>query len=80
MISSTVYSEIATEPTVIAVPVFNTEPATGFGVDIGSSWAAPGLVMTVRKTRLSAFLRRIETQALTDVNNMLFKISATPDR
>jgi hypothetical protein len=80
VISSTVYNEIAAEPTVVIVPVFETEPATGFGVDIGGGWAAPGLVTTVRKIRLNRFLRRIEMQALTDVNNMLFKILATPDR
>ena len=80
VISSTVYNEIAAEPTVVVVPVFETEPATGFGVDIGGGWAAPGLVTTVRKIRLNRFLRRIELQALADVNNMLFKILATPDR
>jgi hypothetical protein len=32
VISSTVYNEIASEPTVIVVPVFASEPDTGFGV------------------------------------------------
>ena len=80
VISSTVYNEIVAEPTVVVAPVFETEPATGFGVDLGGGWAAPGLVTTVRKIRLNRFLRRIELQALTDVNNMLFKILATPER
>lgn len=81
IISSTVYNEIPSEPTVIAVPVFDTEPDTGFGVDLGENdWAAPGLVTSLRKTRLSAQHRRIDIQALTDVNNMLFKILATPER
>jgi len=81
VVSSTVYNEIPSEPTVIVVPVFDTEPDTGFGVDLGDNdWAAPGLVTTLRKTRLSALQRRIDVQALTDVNNMLFKILATPDR
>ena len=80
VISSTVYNEIAAEPTVVVVPVFETEPATGFGVDIGGGWAAPGLVTTVRKIRLNRLLRRIEIQAPTDVINMLFTILATPDR
>ena len=81
VISSTVYNEIASEPTVIAVPVFDNEPDTGFGVDLGENdWAAPGLVTSLRKSRLTRYLRRIEVQALTDVNNMLFKILATPDR
>lgn len=35
VISSTIYNEIASEPTVIVVPVFATEPDTGFGVDLG---------------------------------------------
>lgn len=81
VISSTVYNEIPSEPTVIVVPVFATEPDTGFGVDLGESdWAAPGLVTNLRKARLSAHRRRIDVQGLTDVNNMLFKILATPDR
>jgi hypothetical protein len=81
VISSTVYNEIPSEPTVIAVPAFDSEPDTGFGVDLGESdWAAPGLVTSLRKVRLSEFRRRIDVQALTDVNNMLFKILATPDR
>ncbi|KUH87772.1 type II toxin-antitoxin system PemK/MazF family toxin [Mycobacterium sp. IS-1556] len=81
VISSTVYNEIPSEPTVIVVPVFATEPDTGFGVDLGESdWAAPGLVTSMRKTRLNARRRRIDVQALTDINNMLFKILATPDR
>ena len=80
VISSTVYNEISSEPTVIVVPVFDTEPDTGFGVDLGGGWAAPGLVTSLRKARLNEHRRRIDVQALTDVNNMLFKILATPDR
>jgi PemK-like, MazF-like toxin of type II toxin-antitoxin system len=80
VISSTVYNEIPSEPTVIVVPVFDTEPDAGFGVDLGSGWAAPGLVTNLRKARLNEHRRRIDIQALTDVNNMLFKILATPDR
>ncbi len=79
VISSTVYNEIATEPTVVVVPVFSSEPDTGFGVDLGDGWAAPGLVTSLRKARLGERRRRIDVQALTDVNNMLFKILATPD-
>lgn len=41
---------------------------------------APGLVTSLRKARLSALGRRIDVQTLTDVNNMLLKILATPDR
>ncbi|MGB8199544.1 MAG: MazF family transcriptional regulator [Pseudonocardiaceae bacterium] len=80
VISSTVYNEIATEPTVVAVPVFASEPDTGFGVDLGGGWAAPGLVTSLRKARLDEPRRHIDVQALTNVNNMLFKILATPDR
>ena len=80
VISSTVYNEILSEPTVIVVPVFDTEPDTGFGVDLGEGWAAPGLVTSLRKVRLAQLRRRIDVQALTDVNNMLFKILATPER
>jgi hypothetical protein len=80
VISSTVYNEISSEPTVVVVPVFDTEPDTGFGVGLGDDWAAPGLVTSLRKARLSDRRRRIDVQALTDVNNMLFKILATPER
>ncbi|MGQ0465036.1 MAG: MazF family transcriptional regulator [Sporichthyaceae bacterium] len=80
VISSTVYNEIVDEPTVVVVPVFDTEPATGFGVDVGSAWAAPGLVSALDKSDLRGRLRVIEIQALMDVNNMLFRILATPDR
>jgi len=80
VISSTVYNEIATEPTVVVVPVFAREPDTGFGVALGEGWAAPGLVTSLRKARLGERLRVVDVQALTDVNNMLFKILATPDR
>ena len=82
VISSTVYNEISSEPTVIVVPVFASEPDTdtGFGVDLGDGWAAPGLITSLRKARLGRLLRRVEVQALTDVNNMLFKILATPER
>ena len=80
VISSTVYNEIASEPTIVVVPVFGDEPDTGFGVDLGEgAWAAPGLVTSLRKTRLANRRRRVDVQALTDVNNMLFKILATPE-
>jgi len=81
VISSTVYNAIPSEPTAIVVPVFDTEPDTGFGVDLGDDdWAAPGLVTSLRKARLSEHRRQIDVQALTNVNNMLFKILATPER
>jgi hypothetical protein len=81
VLSSTFYNEIASEPTIIVVPVFTGEPAAGFGVPIGDdTWAAPGFVTSLRKTRLAGFQDRIHVQTLTDVNNMLFKILATPDR
>lgn len=80
VISSTVYNEIPSEPTVVVVPVFDTEPDTGFGVDLGEGWAAPGLIASLRKARMRERVRQVDRQALTDVNNMLFKILATPDR
>jgi hypothetical protein len=80
VISSTVYNEIVTEPTIVVVPVFGNEPDTGFGTDVGGgAWAAPGLITSLRKARLADFGRRVDVQALTDVNNMLFRILATPE-
>jgi hypothetical protein len=81
VISSSVYNEIPSEPTIIVVPTFDHDPDTGFGVSLDNGvWAAPGLVTSLRKTALSEFRRRVDVQALTDVNNMLFRILATPDR
>lgn len=79
VISSTVYNEIPSEPTVIVVPDFNSEPDTGFGVDVGDAWAAPGLITSLRKASLNELSRRVDVQTLTDVNNMLFKLLATPE-
>lgn len=81
VLSSTFYNEIASEPTIIVVPVLTGEPAEGFGIPIGDdNWAAPGFITSLRKTRLAQRQDHVTTQALTDVNNMLFKILATPDR
>lgn len=81
VISSTVYNEIASEPTVVVVPIFDHDPDTGFGVPVGDgAWAAPGLVTSLRKSTLSEARRKTDVQVLTDVNNMLFKILATPER
>jgi mRNA-degrading endonuclease toxin of MazEF toxin-antitoxin module len=80
VISSTVYNEISNEPTVVVVPIFDTEPDTGFGVGLGEGWAAVGLVTSLGKARLREQLRRVDVQTLTDVNNMLVKILATPER
>ena len=43
------------------------------------AWAAPGLVTSLRKSALGEFNRQVDVQVLTDVNNMLFMILATPD-
>jgi hypothetical protein len=81
VISSTVYNEIDSEPTVVVVPVFDHDPDAGFGVPMGAAgWAAPGLVTSLRKSALGEVDRQVEVQVLTDVNNMLFKILATPDK
>jgi hypothetical protein len=81
VISSTVYNEIPSEPTIIVVPIFDHDTDTGFGVPLDAGvWVAPGLVTSLRKTALSEFRRRVDVQALTEVNNMLFRILATPDR
>jgi PemK-like, MazF-like toxin of type II toxin-antitoxin system len=79
VISSTVYNEIPSEPTVVVVPIFDHDPDTGFGVPLGEGvWAAPGLVTSLRKSTLGEVHRQVDVQVLTDVNNMLFKILATP--
>ncbi|MEJ2870067.1 type II toxin-antitoxin system PemK/MazF family toxin [Actinomycetospora sp. OC33-EN08] len=80
VISSTVYNEIRSEPTVVIVPVFGSEPDAGFGIDVGDGWAAPGLISSLRKSRLQTLVRHVDVQVLTDVNTMLFRILATPER
>ncbi len=81
VISSTVYNDIPSEPTVVVVPIFDHDPDTGFGVPLDEAvWAAPGLITSLRKSALVDFTRQVDVRVLTDVNNMLFKILATPDR
>lgn len=80
VVSSTMYNEIAPEPTVLTMPVVDTEPVTGFGVDLGNAgWALPNLIGPLRKTRLARQIDHVDVQQLMDVNNMLFKVLATPD-
>ena len=52
----------------------------GFGVGVGDGWAAPGLISSLRKVRLTAPVRHVDVQTLTEVNTMLFRILATPER
>ncbi|HEY2194199.1 MAG TPA: type II toxin-antitoxin system PemK/MazF family toxin [Actinomycetospora sp.] len=80
VVSSTVYNEIPSEPTVVIVPIFDSEPDAGFGVEVGEGWAAPGMISSLRKLRLSALLRHVDVQTLTEVNTMVFRILATPER
>ncbi|MBL7492683.1 MazF family transcriptional regulator [Frankia sp. AgB1.9] len=81
VISSTVYNEIADEPTVLVALVVGNATAEGFCVSLGEDlWAVMGLVTFVLKASLTTCERHVDVQTLTDVNNMLFKILATPDR
>jgi hypothetical protein len=81
VISSTVYNEIVDEPTVLVALIVGNASAEGFCVPLGEDeWAVMGLVTFVPKTTLTACERRVDVQTLTNVNNMLFKILATPDR
>jgi len=81
VISSTVYNEIDGEPTVLVAMVVDRATDEGFCVDLGDGqWAVMGLVTFVAKARLGECRRRVDVQTLTDVNNMLFKILATPER
>jgi len=43
-------------------------------------WAAPGLITSLRKASRSEYRHQIDVRALTDVNNMVFKFFATPER
>nr|WP_243408007.1 MazF family transcriptional regulator [Frankia canadensis] len=81
MISSTVYNEIAAEPTVLVALVVEQATDEGFCVDVGAGrWAVMGLVTFVPKAALDTCVRRVDTQTLTNANTMLFKILATPER
>lgn len=80
VISSTVYNEISSEPTVLAAMIVDNATDEGFCVDIGEGlWAVMGLVTFVPKTQLARRVRRVDDQVVTDVNNMLFRILATPE-
>lgn len=81
VISSTVYNEISSEPTILVALVVEQATDEGFCVNLGNGqWAVMGQVTYLPKTRLAEYHRRVDVQTLTDANNMLFKILATPDR
>ncbi|CAO5157926.1 MazF family transcriptional regulator [Frankia sp. AiPs1] len=81
VISSTVYNEIADEPTVLVALVVEHATDEGFCVRLGEGqWAVMGLVTFVAKATLDKCLRQVDIQTLTDANTMLFKILATPER
>lgn len=81
VVSSTVYNEIPSEPTVIVIPILTGEPDAGFGAPLGTDrWAATGLITSLSKSQLHGCEGNVGIQTLTDVNNMLFRILATPDR
>jgi hypothetical protein len=80
VISSTVYNEITSEPTVLVALVVEQATDEGFCVDLGEGqWAVMGLVTFVAKASLVECLRRVDVQTLTNANTMLFKILATPE-
>ena len=81
VISSTIYTEIGCEPTVLVALVVEQATDEGFCVHLGEGqWAVMGLVTFVPKVSLAECLRRVDVQTLTNVNAMLFKILATPER
>ncbi|GDY32579.1 MazF family transcriptional regulator [Gandjariella thermophila] len=81
VVSSTVYNEIASEPTVLGVPVVNGVGDHGFGVAIGAGrWVLAGLIGPVEKAALVTRTGSVDVQTLTNVDTMLFKILATPER
>lgn len=81
VISSMIYNEIASEPTVLVALVVERATDEGFCVDLGQDqWAVMGLVTFVAKTSLTDYRRKVDIQTLTNANSMLFKILATPDR
>ncbi len=81
VISSTVYNQIPDEPTVLVALVVDSATDEGFCVALGESqWAVMGLVTYVPKTALLHAVREVDAKTLTNANNMLFKILATPDR
>jgi mRNA-degrading endonuclease toxin of MazEF toxin-antitoxin module len=80
VLSSSVYNAIGSEPTVIVALVTEQATEEGFCVALGrGQWAVMGLVTFIPKTSLASCERRVDTQTLTDANNMLFKILATPE-
>jgi hypothetical protein len=81
VISSTVYNQIADELTILVALVTDQATEEGFCVHLGDSqWAVMGLVTFIAKTALTNCRRRVSAQAMTDADNMLFKILATPEQ
>jgi len=81
VISSTVYSEIGGEPTVLVALIVERATDEGFCVDIGKGqWAVMGLVTFLPKASLAEHQRTVDVQTLTRASTMLFKIFATPER
>lgn len=81
VVSSTVYNEITSEPTIVTVPIVRSAADEGFCVRLnGSQWAVVARISYEPKAILNERRGQVDVQTLTDVNNMLFKILATPDR
>jgi mRNA-degrading endonuclease toxin of MazEF toxin-antitoxin module len=81
VLSSTVYNEIPSEPTVLVALIVEQATDEGFCVNLRQGqWAVMGLLTFVAKTSLTDYQRKVDIQTLTDANTMLFKILATPER
>lgn len=80
VISSTVYNEIGSEPTVLVALVLEEAIEEGFCVNLGDGqWAVMGLVTFVPKDRLIKYLRRVDADSLAEANDMLLRILTTPE-
>ena len=53
--------------------MFGPEPDARFGVDTGTGWAAPGLIPSLRTTRLTERQRRMDAPTLPDLTTTAFR-------
>ncbi|MGW3472323.1 hypothetical protein ACWDKQ_28515 [Saccharopolyspora sp. NPDC000995] len=78
VVSGGMYNALPDVPQVLVVPVVQDEFPGGWSVAVGEgSFAVVDRISPFRKAWLTKQKRRVDTAALTDVNNALFKILAT---
>jgi hypothetical protein len=78
VVSAGMYNEQPSIPTVLTMPVITAEVDESWCVPIGQGdYAVVDRISHTVKALFAQYLRTIDVQALTDVNNALFRILST---